>query len=147
MVAPIAPREVTTTTAVTRRRTRTGTHMITATQVERRSRGHGNQARGGTGRGRNDGKNRHGRCNHCLNSTKHGWHDCPLRFLHQQTDETQHDTHVSLAEASTAHAWCTTTENADLECFQVVVGDGAECSSSQDKMREDGKNTQVHEDK
>ena len=34
MVTPIAPREVTTTTAVTRRRTRTGTHMIRATQVE-----------------------------------------------------------------------------------------------------------------
>ena len=34
MVTPIAPREVTTTTAVTRRRTRTGTHMIIATQVE-----------------------------------------------------------------------------------------------------------------
>jgi len=33
-ITQIAPREVTTTTAVTRRRTRTGTHMIIATQVE-----------------------------------------------------------------------------------------------------------------
>ena len=40
----------------------------------------------------------------------------------------------------------TTTENADLESFQVAVGDGAECSSSQDKMREYRKNTQVQED-
>ena len=39
-----------------------------------------------------------------------------------------------------------TTENADLEIFQVVVGDGTECSSSQDKIRQDAKNTQVQED-
>ena len=48
--------------------------------------------------------------------------------------------------ASTSNAWCTTTEKPDLESFQVVVGDGAECPSSQDKTREDGKNTQVQED-
>ena len=46
----------------------------------------------------------------------------------------------------TSNAWCTTTEKPDLESFQVVVGDGAECPSSQDKTREDGKNTQVQED-
>ena len=34
LVTPIAPLEVTTTTAVTRRRTRTGTHMTIAAQVE-----------------------------------------------------------------------------------------------------------------
>ena len=71
-----------------------------------RGRGRGNQARVRRGRGRIDGQNRHGRCNYCRNSTEHGWYDCPLRFSHQQTDETQHAkaSHVSPAEASTSHA-------------------------------------------
>ena len=112
-----------------------------------RGRGRGNRARGRRGRGRNDGKDRHGRCNYYRNSTEHGWHDCPLRHSHQQRlglglglglGEKQHadTTRASPAEASTSQAWCTSTENAELENFQVVVGDGAE-SPSHDEMQKD----------
>ena len=100
-----------------------------------RGRGRGSHSgRGGRGRGPNDGKNRHGRCNYCGNSTEHGWNDCPLRLSHQQQDETQHAnaTQVGSSDESTSHAWCTTTENADLEKFQVVIGDGAERLPSND---------------
>ena len=38
------------------------------------------------------------------------------------------------ATASTSQAWCTSTENAELENFQVVVGDGA-VSPSHDEMQ------------
>ena len=76
----------------------------------------------------NDGKNRHSRCNYCRNSTDHGWHDCPLRHSHQESDDTYH---VNAAQVSSqreciAHAWCTITENADLENLQLVIGDSAE---------------------
>ena len=55
-----------------------------------RERGPGNQnsGRGGRGRGRSNGKNRHGRFNHCRNSTEHCWNDCSLGLSHQQQDET-----------------------------------------------------------
>ena len=94
--------------------------------------------RGGRQRGQNNAKNRHGRCNYCRNSTEHGRHDCPIRLSHQQSDDTQHANAapVGAAEITIFHAWCTqveTTENANLESFQVV-GNGAECSPSRDKM-------------
>ena len=94
-----------------------------------RGRGRGSHSgRGGRGSGRNDGKNRHGRCNYCRNSTEHGWHDCPLHHSYQESDDTYH---VNAAQVSSqreriSHAWCTITENAEFEKFQVVIGDGAE---------------------
>ena len=117
----------------------------TGRREESSERSHRNQAfgRGGRQRGRSDGKN------HC-NSTEHGWHDRPLRPSHQQRDDTQHANAalVGATEGSVSHAWCTQvekTENADLESFQVVVGNGAECSPSRDK-RYDEANTRVQED-
>ena len=116
-------------------------------------RSHTNQTsgRGGRQRGRNVGKNRHGRCSYCCNSTERGWHDCPLRLSHQQSDDTQHANAVLVGatEGNMFHAWCTQvaiTENADLESVQVVVGEGAEYSPNHDQIREDGTNTQVQED-
>lgn len=35
---------------------------------------------------------------------------------------------------STSHAWYTTTENADLESFEVIIGDGAERPTSGDEI-------------
>ena len=48
-------------------------------------------------------------------------------------------THVNAAQVSSpreciSHAWCTITENAGLENFQVVIGDGAERPPSNDEM-------------
>ena len=114
-----------------------------------RERRHGNRAgRGGRWRNRNDGKNRHGRCNYCRNSTEHGWHGCPLRHSHQESEGTYH---VSAAQVSSQrecifHAWCSITENADLENFQVVIGDGAERPPSNDEVYEHVTNTKVQED-
>ena len=84
---------------------------------------------------------------YCRTSTEHCWHDCPLRLSHQQSDDIQHANAalVGAAEGTISHAWCTqieTTENANLESFQVVVGNDAECSRSRDKMYH-GENTQV----
>ena len=104
--------------------------------------------RGGRQRGQNNAKNRHGRCNYCRNPTEHGWHDCPLRLSHQQSDDTQNANAALVgAEGTICHAWCTqveTTENAHLESFQVA-GNGAGCSPSCGKMYH-GANTHVQED-
>ena len=103
-----------------------------------RGRGHGNQnyGRGGRARGRNDGRNHHGRCHYCRKSTEHGWNDFTLRLSHQHQDETQHANAIqaSFSDESTSHEWCTTTENADSEKFQVVIGDGAERPPSNDEI-------------
>ena len=101
---------------------------------------HGNRAsRGGRRRNRNDGNNRHGRCNYCRNFTEHGWQDCPLRHSHQKSDDTYHvnAANVSSQRGCIPHAWCTTTENADSENFQVVIGD---------EIHEHVTNTKVQED-
>ena len=114
-----------------------------------RDRRHGNRAgRGGRRRNRDDGKNRHGRCNYCRNSTEHGWHDCPLRHSHQESDGTYH---VNAAQVSSqrefiSHAWCSITENADLENFWFVIGDGAERPPSNDEVYEHATITKVQED-
>ena len=67
-------------------------------------------------------------------------------FTYRTSDDTQHAHElVGAAEGTISHAWCTqieTTENANLESFQVVVGNDAECSRSRDKMYH-GENTQV----
>ena len=86
--------------------------------------------------------------NCCRNSTEHGWNDCPLRLPHQQQNETQHANaiQVSSSDEYISHAWCTTTENADSEDFQVVVGDGAEHPPRNDEMYEHVTNTKVLED-
>ena len=55
--------------------------------------------RGGCERGRNNGKNRHGRCRYCRDSTEHGWHDYHLRLSHQQSDDTQHATAAQVGGA------------------------------------------------
>ena len=114
-----------------------------------RGRKHGSRAdRGGRRRYRNDGKNRHGRCNYYRNSTEHGWHGGPLRHWHQESNDTYH---VNAAQVSSqreriSHAWCSITENADFENFQVVVGDGAERPPSNDEVYEHVTNTKVQED-
>ena len=118
-------------------------------QESARERRHGNRAgRGGRRRNRNDGKDRHGRYNYCRNSTEYGWHDCPLRHSHQESDDTYH---VNAAQVSSqreciSHAWCTITENTDLENFQVVVEDSAERPPSNDEIYEHVTNTKVQED-
>ena len=50
---------------------------------------HSNQGsvRGGRRWGRKYGKNVHGRCSYCRNSTEHSWHDCLLRLSHQQSHD------------------------------------------------------------
>ena len=55
----------------------------------------------------------------------------PFATLTNRRDKNQHanTTHDSPAKESTSQAWCTSTEDADLENFQVVVGDGAESRS------------------
>ena len=73
----------------------------------------------------------------------------PPRWLsHQQQDETQHAnaTQVSSSDESTSHARCTTIEDADLENFQVVVGDGAQRLPCNDSIHEHVMNTRGQED-
>ena len=151
MVTPLAQREVITATTIICR-PRTGTRRMIATQADENM-----QAKEATEiklLAEEDDSvaemtkiNVKGRCNYCHNSTEHCWHDCPLRLSHQQSDDIQHANAalVGAAEGTISHAWCTqieTTENANLESFQVVVGNDAECSRSRDKMYH-GENTQV----
>ena len=77
-------------------------------------------------RNHHDGKNRHGRCNYCQNSTEHGWHDCPLRLSHQESGGTYHvnTAQVNSQWESISHAWCTQvqaiTRKANVESFEFV---------------------------
>ena len=45
-----------------------------------------------------------------------------------------------------SHAWCTITENADLENFEVVIGDGAERPPSNDEICGHVTNTKAQAD-